>query len=72
MGDEESRAGADHKSNNSRRSSSSRKKARRWKSGRLDDPDGAERRVSARVTGAAHASTAKAEINDAESSSVRR
>jgi len=52
------------------RATSSRKKARRWKSGRLDH-EGGDRRVSVRVTGAAHAATAKAEINDVESSSVR-
>ena len=37
--------------------------------GRLD-PEGGERRVSAGVTEAAHASTAKEDINDVESSSV--
>ena len=69
MGDEGSGAGASHKSNSSSSSSSSRKKARRWKSDRLD-PEGGERRVCARVTGAARAWTAKAEINDVESSNA--
>jgi len=34
-------------------------------------PEGVERRVPARVTGAEHAWTAKAEINDLKSSNAR-